>query len=313
MAERTVDISSPPVVLRGDLTRPLNSRGLVLFAHGSGSSRLSTRNRRVATALNERGLATLLFDLLITDEEADRAKVFDVELLSERLLAATRWATADPDTAGLPIGYFGASTGAAAALSAAAELGEGIRAVVSRGGRPDMAGECLRRVSAPTLLIVGGADRQVLALNEQAAVLLRCPHEIEVVAGATPPLRGARCARAGRRDGGRLVYGAAVRDSMMSLLAVLPLSRASSARRAPLAQAARINTTGSAHDVSLFWLSLYGIGSGVWLCFGATIGSIALIASQARALASVAPREAPAAIRWSPKPNRHEAASPVRR
>ena len=185
MAERTVEIPSPPVVLTGDLTVPPNAEGLVVFAHGSGSSRLSARNRQVAAALNESGFATLLFDLLTTDEEADRANVFDVELLSARLLAATRWAMAAPDTAQLPIGYFGASTGAAAALCAAAELGEDIRAVVSRGGRPDMAGECLSRVSAPTLLIVGGADRQVLALNEQAAGLLVCPHEIEVVPGAT--------------------------------------------------------------------------------------------------------------------------------
>ncbi len=185
MAERTVEIPSPPVVLTGDLSLPPSAGGLVVFAHGSGSSRLSARNRQVAAALNESGLATLLFDLLTPGEEADRANVFDVELLSKRLLAATHWAMADPDTARLPIGYFGASTGAAAALCAAAELGEGIGAVVSRGGRPDMAGECLGRVTAPTLLIVGGADRQVLALNEQAASLLRCPHEIEVVPGAT--------------------------------------------------------------------------------------------------------------------------------
>jgi putative phosphoribosyl transferase len=185
MAERSVEIPAPPVLLAGDLTLPPGAAGLVLFAHGSGSGRLSTRNRQVAAALNEGGLATLLFDLLTTVEESDRANVFDVELLSERLLAATRWAMAEAQTAGLPVGYFGASTGAAAALCAAAELGEGIGAVVSRGGRPDMAGECLGRVSAPTLLIIGGADRQVLALNEAAAGLLHCPHEIEVIPGAT--------------------------------------------------------------------------------------------------------------------------------
>jgi putative phosphoribosyl transferase len=185
MAERTVEIPAPPACLTGDLLVPPDAEGLVVFAHGSGSSRLSTRNRQVAAALNERGLATLLFDLLTLDEAAERANVFDVELLSERLLAATRWTMDSPETGRLPIGYFGASTGAAAALCAAAELGDDIRAVVSRGGRPDMAGECLGRVTAPTLLIVGGADRQVLVLNEQAAGLLRCPHEIEVVPGAT--------------------------------------------------------------------------------------------------------------------------------
>jgi putative phosphoribosyl transferase len=185
MLERTVEIPAPPVRLTGDLGIPPGPEGLVIFAHGSGSSRLSARNRQVAAALNERGLATLLFDLLTLDEAAERANVFDVELLSERLLAATRWAMADPGTARLPVGCFGASTGAAAALCAAAELGDDVRAVVSRGGRPDMAGECLGRVTAPTLLIVGGADRQVLALNEQAAGLLRCPHEVEIVPGAT--------------------------------------------------------------------------------------------------------------------------------
>ncbi len=185
MTEHIVEIPAPPVRLAGDLWIPPGSKGLVVFAHGSGSSRLSTRNRQVAAVLNECGLATLLFDLLTSDEEAERANVFDIELLSERLLAATRWATANPGTDRLPVGYFGASTGAAAALCAAAELGGGIRAVVSRGGRPDMAGGCLGRVTAPTLLIVGGADRPVLALNEQAAGMLRCPHKVEIVPEAT--------------------------------------------------------------------------------------------------------------------------------
>lgn len=142
MAERTVEIPSPPVVLTGDLTFPPSSVGLVVFAHGSGSSRLSARNRQVAAALHESGFATLLFDLLTTDEEADRANVFDVELLSERLLAATHWAMADPDTARLPIGYFGASTGAAAALCAAAEAGRRH----PRGGLPGRAPGHGRRV-----------------------------------------------------------------------------------------------------------------------------------------------------------------------
>lgn len=185
MSEGTFEIPAPPVQLAGDLVVPPDAGGLVVFAHGSGSSRLSSRNRQVAAALNQRGLATLLLDLLTKEEEMDRANVFDIGLLSHRLVAATGWANEHPDTAGLPCGYFGASTGAAAALCAAAALGDDIGAVVSRGGRPDMAGECLERVTAPTLLIVGGADRTVLALNEQAAARLRCSHKLEVVPGAT--------------------------------------------------------------------------------------------------------------------------------
>jgi putative phosphoribosyl transferase len=185
MSEQTIEIPAPPVRLTGDLTIPERPGGLVIFAHGSGSSRLSTRNRQVAVTLNERGLATLLFDLLSPDEEADRANVFDIGLLSRRLLAATAWVMEDPRCSRLPLGYFGASTGAAAALCAAAELGEGVRAVVSRGGRPDMAGPCLGEVTAPTLLIVGGNDQAVLELNESAAGELRCAHELSVVPGAT--------------------------------------------------------------------------------------------------------------------------------
>ncbi len=185
MVERTIEIPAPPVRLTGDLTIPEDSRGLVIFAHGSGSSRLSTRNRQVAAALNELGFATLLFDLLTSGEEADRANVFDIRLLSERLLAATRWVIANPGSKRLPLGYFGASTGAAAALCAAAELGDVVGAVVSRGGRPDMAGPCLHEVTSPTLLIVGGEDRDVLGLNEAAARALRCSHELAVVPGAT--------------------------------------------------------------------------------------------------------------------------------
>jgi len=185
MSEQTIEIPAPPVRLTGDLIIPDRPGGLVIFAHGSGSSRLSTRNRQVAASLNERRLATLLFDLLSPDEEADRANVFDIELLSRRLLAATRWVLEDPECSRLPLGYFGASTGAAAALCAAAELGHGVRAVVSRGGRPDMAGPCLDEVTAPTLLIVGGNDRAVLELNESAAEALRCPHELSIVPGAT--------------------------------------------------------------------------------------------------------------------------------
>jgi putative phosphoribosyl transferase len=185
MTVQTALIPAPPVHLTGDLTIPAQAGGLVIFAHGSGSSRLSARNRQVAAALGAGGLATLLFDLLTPEEERDRANVFDVALLSDRLLAATRWATEDPRSKRLALGYFGASTGAAAALCAAAELGDRVGAVVSRGGRPDMAGSCLERVSAPTLLIVGGADQAVLALNEDAAGDLRCRHRVEVVRGAT--------------------------------------------------------------------------------------------------------------------------------
>jgi putative phosphoribosyl transferase len=186
VAERPVEIElAPGLRLAGDLRLPEPASGLVAFAHGSGSSRLSPRNRQVAAALNEAGFASLLFDLLTTEEELDRANVFDIALLAERLLAVTAWARDEADLSGLAIGYFGASTGAAAALRAAADLGAEVRAVVSRGGRPDLAAERLERVAAPTLLIVGGADRQVLELNEAAARLLRCEHEIAVVSGAT--------------------------------------------------------------------------------------------------------------------------------
>jgi putative phosphoribosyl transferase len=175
----------PGVVLNGDLWLPEDARGLVIFAHGSGSSRLSPRNREVAASLNERRLATLLFDLLSDEEAAQRVNVFDIELLAARLVAVTRWAQGEPGIEELPLGYFGASTGAAAALCAAAELGSGIGAVVSRGGRPDLAASMLTDVQSPTLLIVGGADWQVLELNEQAAKLLHCEHELAVVPGAT--------------------------------------------------------------------------------------------------------------------------------
>jgi alpha-beta hydrolase superfamily lysophospholipase len=186
LSERPVSIEAAPgVVLAGDLRLPAPAAGLVLFAHGSGSSRLSPRNRRVAEGLNRRGLGTLLFDLLTPAEEADRANVFDVDLLAERLVAATRWIEGEPVAARLPRGYFGASTGAAAALRAAARLGEGIGAVVSRGGRPDLAAESLSLVEAPTLLIVGGLDREVLELNREAAALMSCEHELALVPGAT--------------------------------------------------------------------------------------------------------------------------------
>lgn len=175
-----------PLGLEGMLGIPVaGARALILFAHGSGSGRLSPRNNYVAAALRQSGLATLLFDLLSESEAHDRANVFDIDLLAERLLAATAWAQTHSTSRSLPLGYFGASTGAAAALVAAAHLGAAIGAVVSRGGRPDLAAEALARVKAPTLLIVGGLDSEVLALNQRALRAMRCEHRIEIVEGAT--------------------------------------------------------------------------------------------------------------------------------
>ncbi|MFC4118412.1 dienelactone hydrolase family protein [Nonomuraea zeae] len=171
--------------MSGDLIVPDAAHGVVVFAHGSGSGRLSPRNRYVAGALNEAGLGTLLFDLLTPEEEADRANVFDIGLLADRLLGRTGWVREQPEAAGLPIGYFGASTGAAAALWAAAEAGDEIAAVVSRGGRPDLAGARLAEVRAPTLLIVGGRDPVVVELNEQAQRSLGAESRMVVVPGAT--------------------------------------------------------------------------------------------------------------------------------
>jgi putative phosphoribosyl transferase len=174
----------PDLSLSGDLTVPPGARGIVAFAHGSGSSRLSPRNRAVAQTLVDAGFATLLFDLLTPQEEIDRANVFDIPLLASRLVGASAWVHERSEVGHLPLGYFGASTGAAAALSAAAELGDGVGAVVSRGGRPDLALK-LSAVRAPTLLIVGGADYQVLELNREAQQQLRCASELAVVPGAT--------------------------------------------------------------------------------------------------------------------------------
>ena len=182
--ERLVEAGAG-VLVPSDLTIPENPRGIVAFAHGSGSSRLSPRNRQVADALKSNGFATLLFDLLTPEEELDRANVFDIPLLGRRLAAATGWLRRQPETSELALGYFGASTGAAAALIAAADLGHQVSAVVSRGGRPDLAASRLGEVLAPTLLIVGGLDTQVLELNSQAQRQLRCPNDLEVVAGAT--------------------------------------------------------------------------------------------------------------------------------
>jgi pimeloyl-ACP methyl ester carboxylesterase len=185
MVKEDVVITTSDVRLSGDLDVPDGATGIVAFAHGSGSSRRSPRNRFVAERLIDRGLATLLFDLLTSSEETDRRNVFDIELLGQRLQAATRWLREQGSVADLPIGYFGASTGAAAALVAAAELGDDIGAVVSRGGRPDLAIPVLDRVTAPTLLIVGGNDVPVIGMNEEARRHLRCENELEIVPGAT--------------------------------------------------------------------------------------------------------------------------------
>jgi dienelactone hydrolase len=173
------------VELPGDLSVPAAALGVVVFAHGSGSSRLSPRNLHVAEELNRAGLATLLFDLLSEEEAVERANVFDIPLLARRLQAATQW-LAEQREGSLPLGYFGASTGAAAALWAAASWELDVRAVVSRGGRPDLAASRLRLVRAPTLLVVGGVDAYVLELNRAAlAELESCEHELVVVPGAT--------------------------------------------------------------------------------------------------------------------------------
>lgn len=179
------DVRIPPLGLSGLLQLPKSPSALVIFAHGSGSSRFSPRNAMVADAINDRGIATLLFDLLTTQEERDRANVFDIPLLAERLEHAVVWAKQQPELERLPIGLFGASTGAAAALVTAGKLGRRIGAVVSRGGRPDLAGRSLTDVTAPTLLIVGGDDVDVLALNRSAFAALTGPKALHVVPNAS--------------------------------------------------------------------------------------------------------------------------------
>ena len=182
---RTVTVEADGLSLPGDLAIPEPAIGVVVFAHGSGSSRRSPRNVRVAERLQAEGLGTLLFDLLTEDEAGDRDKVFDIGLLSRRLEGAVGRLRGEPDVGQLPTALFGASTGAAAALVAAAHLGPDVATVVSRGGRPDLAGDALEAVTAPTLLIVGGADLQVLELNRQAQVRLRSESRLEIVPGAT--------------------------------------------------------------------------------------------------------------------------------
>jgi putative phosphoribosyl transferase len=187
--ERQVHIRVGPATLEGNVSVPAGTRGIVLFAHGSGSSRHSPRNRYVASVLQAGGLATLLIDLLTADEETvdlrTRRLRFDIELLADRLVDATDWLAQYPDTRLLPVGYFGASTGGGAALVAAAQRPEVVGAVVSRGGRPDLAGPALPLVRAPTLLIVGGRDVPVIGMNQAALVQLRCAKRLEIVPGAT--------------------------------------------------------------------------------------------------------------------------------
>ena len=183
--DEEVTVTSGAVRIAGHLTVPRDGRGIVAFAHGSGSSRHSPRNRQVASALHEAGLGTVLFDLLSAQEEGDRSKVFDVGLLARRLLDVTAWLRGRPDTRDRRIGYFGASTGAGAALVAAADPHADVAAIVSRGGRPDLAGPRLGLVRAPTLLVVGGSDDVVLDLNRSAQAQLRCENRLEIVPGAT--------------------------------------------------------------------------------------------------------------------------------
>ncbi len=184
-----VQIFAGRAALSGSLAIPENSEGLVLFAHGSGSSRHSTRNQFVASTLNRAGLGTLLFDLLTPEEEAldihTREHRFNISLLAQRLVHATKWIRQQEQMRNLRIGYFGSSTGGAAALVAAAELPEDASAVVSRGGRPDLAGDALRKVQAPTLLMVGGNDDVVIELNEMARDQIRCEVKLEIIPGAT--------------------------------------------------------------------------------------------------------------------------------
>jgi dienelactone hydrolase len=184
-----VQIKAGRILIAGDLTIPVEAAGLVVFAHGSGSSRFSRRNRSVAQVLQRGGYATLLLDLLTREEEAideeTREYRFDVDRLGHRVVAAIDWASSNPMAAGLPIACFGASTGAAAALIAAAEQPEMVRAVISRGGRPDLAGYALPKVQAPTLLIVGGDDGPVIELNRAAMRRMRAPVQLEIVPGAT--------------------------------------------------------------------------------------------------------------------------------
>jgi dienelactone hydrolase len=185
VTSQEVQVQAGPLVLPGELDIPAGAAALVLFAHGSGSSRLSPRNRKTAAVLQQHGTATLLFDLLTDAEAADQHKIFDIGLLGQRVEQALEWAARQPQVASMRVGLFGASTGAAAALVAAAARPQRVLAVVSRGGRPDLAQHCLSHVDAPTLLIVGGADPQVVEYNRAALRLLKGIRRLEVLPGAT--------------------------------------------------------------------------------------------------------------------------------
>lgn len=183
--ERNINIPIGKLELPAILVIPEGATAIVIFSHGSGSSRFSTRNTFVAQVLQKRGFATLLFDLLTEQEDQDRENRFDIDLLTSRLESVTEWITTNPETKGLEIGYFGASTGAASALNAAAIMDDTIRAVVSRGGRPDLADKMLPLIKAPTLLIIGSLDDQVIALNQKAMAQMNCPTEMQIIDGAT--------------------------------------------------------------------------------------------------------------------------------
>ena len=182
---RPVKIPAGQLILEGSLGVPKRAKGIVIFAHGSGSSRLSPRNNFVADELRRHGVGTLLFDLLSEEEDRIYESRFNIDLLTQRLIAATKWLMAQPEAKGMKIAYFGSSTGSAAALMAAAELGKKISAIVSRGGRPDMAMAIIGMVKSPTLLIVGGNDDVVIDLNEEAYVCMTCEKEMVLIPGAT--------------------------------------------------------------------------------------------------------------------------------
>lgn len=183
--DQAITILGQDISLSGFLGIPLKAKGIILFAHGSGSGRLSPRNRFVARHLQQGGIATLLIDLLMNDEEEDRRNVFDIDLLADRVLIASAWLRENAATKHLRLGYFGASTGAGAALQAAARTSSPVGAIVSRGGRPDLAEHYLPEVTAPTLLLVGGEDQPVIEMNQQAYRLLRCPKQLTIIPGAT--------------------------------------------------------------------------------------------------------------------------------
>lgn len=183
--EQDVTITAEGISLSGFLAIPPNGKGIILFAHGSGSGRFSPRNRFVAQQLQHGRIATLLIDLLTTEEEEDRRNVFDIDLLADRVLMASAWLRGNGSTKHLPLGYFGASTGAGAALQAAARANFPVGAIVSRGGRPDLAEHYLPQVTTPTLLLVGGEDQPVIEMNQDAYRLLRCPKQLTIIPGAT--------------------------------------------------------------------------------------------------------------------------------